>query len=368
LTTNAYDQLAEALGKLPNGFARTPSNVEVLILEKMYTESEASLASLLTEELEAADVIAKRAGLSVKETRHQLLGMVEKHLIWLDTCEFNIDYDYDKLVNMENPLFRLPPFLIGLLENHMDTHGDHEFVHLFEAYMADGGAAGIMKPSPAIHRVIPSQDTVKREWVLPYDDVKNILLNAKKFHVYDCTCRSIRDHVGRACDFPLQNCLYFSSIDHAHDDDPDYHEVTREDALKILNESETLGLVHTVSNVMKGIGYLCNCCGCCCTILRGINEWGIENSVAAANYYSVIDDDGCTQCGMCAERCQVNAIIDDNESVPVIDLSKCIGCGLCVSGCPVESVSLVRKPEADIIHPPEDFREWELLRKGSFNE
>lgn len=364
MSTNAYERLAEALSKLPNGFTRTESNVEKAMLGKMYTEKEADLASFLTENLEQADVVASRAGLSVKDTRHRLMEMVEKHLVWLDSCEFSIDYDYEKLTNSDNPRFRLPPFLIGLLENHIDTHDDHEFVHLFEAYMADGGAADIMKPSPAIHRVIPSQGTVKREWIMPYDDVKNILLNAKKFHVYDCTCRTIRDRVGRECDFPLQNCLYFSSVDHAHDDDPDYHEVTREDALKILKEAEEVGLVHTVSNAMKGVGYLCNCCGCCCTILRGINEWGIENSVAAANYYSVIDLETCTQCGICTERCQVNAILDDNASSPVVELSKCIGCGICVTGCPVEAIKLIRKPEAYIVNPPEDFKSWERERKS----
>ncbi|MCF8070191.1 MAG: 4Fe-4S binding protein [Desulfobacterales bacterium] len=364
MSSNVYERLADALGRLPNGFARTPSNVECVMLELMYTEEEAALASLMTEHLESADIIAERAGLSARKVRLQLINMAKKHLVWLDTCEFSIDYDHEKLINSENPLFRLPPFIIGLLENYMDVHGDHEFVHLFEAYMADGGAVGIMKPSPSIHRVIPSQDTVKREWVLPYDDVKNILLKANTFHIYDCTCRSIKDRVGRKCDFPVQNCLYFSSIDHAHDDDPDYCKVSREDALKILNEAETLGLVHTVSNVMKGVGYICNCCGCCCTILRGINEWGIENSVAAANYYSVIDGEVCTQCGICVDRCQVNAISDDKVSVPLVDLKKCIGCGLCVSGCPVEAVKLIRKPEDDIIHPPEDFKNWESARKA----
>ena len=72
--------------------------------------------------------------------------------------------------------------------------------------------------------------------------------------------------------------------------------------------TEQVGLVHTVSNVTEGVGYVCNCCGCCCGILRGITEWGIADSVAYANYYAVIEPEFCADCGTCIERCQVGAI------------------------------------------------------------
>ena len=84
--------------------------------------------------------------------------------------------------------------------------------------------------------------------------------------------------------------------------------LSQAEALTLLDRSEEIGLVHTVSNVMKGIGYVCNCCGCCCGILRGINDWGIENSVAHANDYAVIDPETCSACGSCVDRCQVHAI------------------------------------------------------------
>ena len=72
-------------------------------------------------------------------------------------------------------------------------------------------------------------------------------------------------------------------------------DISQADALAILEKSEEVGLVHTVSNVMQGVGYVCNCCGCCCGILRGITEWGIERSVAYANYYAVIDPAFCAE-------------------------------------------------------------------------
>jgi hypothetical protein len=35
---------------------------------------------------------------------------------------------------------------------------------------------------------------------------------------------------------------------------------------------------------------------------------------------------------------------------------------LCVSGCPNDAARLVRKPEAEIVHPPQTFAEWEHQR------
>jgi ferredoxin len=112
---------------------------------------------------------------------------------------------------------------------------------------------------------------------------------------------------------------------------------------------------------MKGIGYVCNCCGCCCGILRGINEWGIENSVAHSNYYAVIDPNECVGCGTCRKRCQVHAISEQN-SVSVVDVERCIGCGLCATGCPNGAAKLERKPENKIVNPPTNFTAWEHER------
>lgn len=343
LDNNAYEQLAEALNKLPNGFPRTPSNVEIRILKKIFSYEEASLASQLTGSMEPVKTIAKRAGLSAEETEAMLVKMAKRGLLWNDKVD-------------EKPVFRLAPFIVGIYESQLESM-DHELAHLVEEYLANGGAVGIMKPQPALHRVIPAQKAVKTEWILPYDDVTAILQNCETFRLNDCICRVQQDHIGRRCDFPLRTCLSFSSIKRPPNED----DISKEEALAFLDKAEEMGLVHTVSNVMKGIGYVCNCCGCCCGILRGITDWGIEKSVAYANYYAVIDADECVGCGICRKRCQVHAI-SEKDGVSVVNQEKCIGYGLCVTGCPNGAAKLQKKLDSQIVNPPIDFEAWEHER------
>jgi ferredoxin len=348
MTDDIYDQLANALDKLPNGFPRTPSNVEIPILKRIFSLAEAELAAQLRGEMDPIEVIAERFGLPVGEAMTRLINMARRGLVW-----------YEKRAGKH--CFRLAPFVVGMYESQLESL-DHELAHLVEQYMADGGAVGIMKPQPAIHRVVPAQGAVKSEWILPYDDVRAILMASKKFQVRDCICRKQRAYVGHPCKLPERICLSFSSMESA----PSPNDISQAVALALLDKAEEVGLVHTVSNVMKGVGYICNCCSCCCAILRGITEYGIENSVARAGYYAVIDPDECLGCGTCIERCQVRAI-SDQDGVSVVDRERCIGCGLCVTGCPNDVARLQRRPEAEIIQPPVDFAAWEherLVNRG----
>ena len=344
MTTDVFELLAGALDRLPNGFPRTPSGVEIQILKKIFSPEEAALASQLSGTPETLDEISARLRLPAGEARKALFKLARRGMVWLDT-------------RGKKPRFRLAPFVVGFYEEQFELM-DHDLAHLVELYMAGGGAAGIMKPQPALNRVVPAQRAVKTEWVLPYDDVRAILLSAKSFQVRDCICRLQQDQLGsRECDFPLNVCLYFSERESGAV--PGH--ISQEEALALLARTEEVGLVHTVSNVMKGVGFVCNCCGCCCGILRGITDWGIENSVASANYFAVIDPETCAGCGDCIQRCQVHAI-SEGDGISVVDRARCIGCGLCVTGCPNDVARLERKPEGEIIHPPADFAAWEHER------
>ncbi len=343
MNEDVYERLAEALDRLPNGFPRTPSHIEIALLHKIFSPEEAALASRLSGEMEPLGALAERFGLPAKETREKLIKMARRGLVWFERV--------DGVAR-----FRLAPFIVGIYEAQADVL-DHELAHLVEEYMIQGGAAGIMGPQPALQRVIPARGAMKSEWILPYDDVRAILLAAKSFHIGDCICRLQRAQMDHPCSYPTEVCLSFSSAERAFGPGS----ASQEEALALLDRVEELGLVHTVSNVAKGVGYVCNCCGCCCGILRGITAFGVRGSVAHANYYAVIPPEECLGCGTCIGRCQV-AALSEQDGITVVDRERCIGCGLCVTGCPHQVAALQRKPEAEIVHPPADFAAWERER------
>ncbi|MDI6885529.1 MAG: 4Fe-4S binding protein [archaeon] len=49
----------------------------------------------------------------------------------------------------------------------------------------------------------------------------------------------------------------------------------------------------------------------------------------------VIDEDKCTECGLCEDKCRFDAI-HDYEINPIL----CEGCGVCVISCPEEAIRL----------------------------
>ncbi len=344
MTTNpVYDRLASALDRLPNGFPRTKSRVELRILEKIFSPEEAAIASRLSGRWEPVEEIAARLGLPAEEATQKLFKMIRRGMVWFDKPD-------------GQALFRLAPFIVGIYEAQVELM-DHGLAHLVEDYFAQGGAAGIMQPQPALHRVVPAQAALKSEQIMPYDDVRTVLLAAKSFSLRDCICRLQQDHMDRRCDFPLATCLSFSDRERPFREG----DMSQAEALALLDWCEEAGLVHTVSNVMQGLGYVCNCCGCCCGILRGINDFGIEKSVAYANYYAVIDPELCSNCGTCRERCPVNAVVE-GDGFSLVVRERCIGCGLCVTGCPNEVARLESRPGAEIVLPPVDYGAWEEAR------
>ena len=164
------------------------------------------------------------------------------------------------------------------------------------------------------------------------------------------------------CYRPMEVCLavapipgYFEGIS----DRPSGRTVTKEEAYKLLKDAEDQALVHLTSNFQGGHFFICNCCECCCGVLRGINKLGIPAwTVVNSPYYAVVDPDECIECGTCYDdRCQVGAIEEGDSAFQIIK-EKCIGCALCISTCTGEAISLVRKKEEEIDVPPLDEADW----------
>ena len=92
-------------------------------------------------------------------------------------------------------------------------------------------------------------------------------------------------------------------------------------------------------------------------MLRSLKKQPNPAEAVQSNYYARVDEELCTGCETCVDRCQMEAI-DVIDAISTIALNRCIGCGLCVSTCPEEAISLKRKQEKDCVTPPKDEHEW----------
>ena len=120
---------------------------------------------------------------------------------------------------------------------------------------------------------------------------------------------------------------------------------TKEEALAHLARAAEAGLIHQSYNLESNNHFICNCCTCCCGLLRGALEFDAPHMILKSNYCAHIDADLCTSCGICAdERCHLNAIIE-GESFYSVNPELCIGCGVCVGTCPAEAITLQAEVE-----------------------
>ena len=344
-----YQKLATVLDTLPNGFPSTEDGVEIRLLKKIFSPEEADLFCDLKLTFETPEQIAQRTGRPVAVLEDQLDTMMKRGQI------FGIDMGGIKI-------YKMLPWAFGIYEFQL-PHMDRELAELCEQYGETYGRQ-FFANGPQLMQVIPIESEIKTEQqALPYERVSNIIENSQSFMYFDCICKKEKGLLDNPCSKPVDVCTAFAPVPGVFDNHPYGKTMTKQEAYQLLNRAEEAGLVHLTWNMKSGHYFICNCCGCCCGVLRSINELGIDASkVINSYYYAQIDPDTCVFCGTCAdERCQVNAIREGDDAYEVV-AEKCIGCGLCITTCPSEAISLVRKSEEKIETPPEDEMDWYVKR------
>lgn len=349
MADDIYRKLAKVLDTLPNGFPATESGIEIKLLKKVFTPEEAEFFCDLRLKLETVDQIAERTGRPIEGLEEKLTAM------WRRGEIFGVDLGGTKL-------FKMIPWVLGIYEYQVKRM-DREFAELNEAYFPYFGKQ-FFENEPQYMQVVPiGQSITSEHQALPYEQVANIIESGQSFAVADCICKKEKSLLDQRCDKPMEVCLAIAPIPNVLDDFTHWGSpITKEDAYEILKISEEAGLVHLTHNVQTGHFFICNCCGCCCGILRGINELGATHAINS-RFYAQIDPESCIACGTCyEERCQVNAIEEGEDAYQVIQ-EKCIGCGLCVTTCPTESIKLIAKKAEEYALPPNDEKDW-LAERG----
>lgn len=333
MSDTAYLKLREFLDRFPLGFPRTDSEVEIRILKRLFTEEEAQLACDLRPFPEETAHIAGRLGVPEEVLRERLESMARKGLIF-------------RIRREGKTYFNAAPFMIGLYEYSVRKI-DREMAQLFKeyyeaAYLDEMGASDV----PGF-KVIPVEERIEPGTILlPFQKIKESIRAARKIAVAECICRKEARLLGEGCDHPLETCLSFGVAAEYYIENGMGREVTPDEAIKILQDADSSGLVHAGVNA-KHLSNICNCCPCCCASMKGITKRGHDkHKYLNAIFEAVIDQDVCISCESCIDRCPVGAITS-TEGMRV-DRQRCLGCGLCAGVCPSEAISLrVREDRED---------------------
>jgi Na+-translocating ferredoxin:NAD+ oxidoreductase subunit B len=340
MTRDPYQLLAERLDQIPNGFPATASGAEIRLLQKLFSPEEAALAVHMRLTPEAATAIAARTGENEKAVLPRLKEMYRKGLIRMARAGRELQ-------------FGLLPFVVGFYEEQL-ARMDADMADLFERYFQEMRGAGM----PKVQRVIPVEEAVPSEiMVYPHERVTELIESAKAWGVRDCICRTQQKLIGKGCDRPIGNCVCFAPVSGVFDHGTVTRAVSKEEALRILRDAEAEGLVHTVANHKDGHFYICNCCPCCCGVLRSVTEFEAPAAAIRSAFRMSVIEAQCAGCEDCLGRCPTGALAM-LDGICAVDPRRCIGCGLCASACQTGALQLVRLSAEEQSPLAENMDEW----------
>lgn len=312
----------------------------VKLYAKIMREDDALTAVNLTSQPESARSFAERLGKPVEEIALVLERLANNGVVFV-VCQ-------------EEPLYCLHPIVPGTIEFLVkDGMMDAEVAYLSDQYYSELARYSYPKAPKGVSRILPVQEAIEAQsQSLSYEQVEKYIDAAENIAAMDCDCRRIKTVLGQGCDHPIEGmCLWLGP--HA-----DYYvrggaakRITKEEARAVLRKAEESGLVHETYIPTEGAINICNCCGCCCPILK-------HRGFLRSNYIAQVNTDNCTECGECVEPCQFNALAlgDDSVDYVLLNEKECIGCGVCTVHCDFDAIELV--PREEKIYPPKDMNEF----------
>ncbi|MBY8994619.1 MAG: 4Fe-4S binding protein, partial [Candidatus Heimdallarchaeota archaeon] len=191
--------------------------------------------------------------------------------------------------------------------------------------------------------------------ILDYERATKVIETAECITVGTCYCRHKMEHKGKACDQPQDVCLTFNGAAKSLSKHGIAKEISKEEAMKILNRVVELGLVQIGDNVRNEVAWICNCCGCCCEAILAYKRLGYNPGIYS-NFKPEMITENCNGCGVCVKKCPIDAIEvlieESGKKYSVVDYSRCFGCGVCTRSCKREAIQMIRRE--DLMHTPED--------------
>lgn len=349
LTTsgNEYNILQQRLHQKVQDNPCSPTLMKILQL--LFSPADAALAGKLPHKLTPVSTLAKSLKIPLAELNGKLTEMAHRGLV------FDMECNGRRYVT-------LPPVVIGLFEFvFMRARPDlpqAELAQLFEVYFTENDGAfakSISGGQTQLARTFVMEETLPeadQAEILDWERATQIVASATAIGVGMCQCHHIAQHLGRACNKPPEVCLSFNYAAASMVKNGLTRAITKDEAMRILEKSKEANLIQIGDNFQRQVSFICNCCGCCCEMLRGLKTYNLNKGVASSNWLMAINDAKCKGCGECVKVCPVAAIsLESREAegkkqkLAVRKAEVCLGCGLCTKICKSGGATMQARPQ-----------------------
>jgi len=356
-----YEDLRAAIQMRGGSMPAIKSPEFFALIDYLFSPEEADLAVVMPLMPASVEDIAVKASRDAAGVRSHLETMADKGLVYT--------FDKDSV-----RFYSLLPLLPGIFEMQFLSGDVSEraikLAHLFEDYfkaLDRYTSSTTQTPIPfPVARVISVEKEIQAAYEIhPYDKVSEYIDKAEYIAVGTCYCRHHGELLGRPCAKPKDVCMGFGPDARYMAERKFGRLVSKDEARAILRRTEEAGLVHCSSNMSKYVQFVCNCCPCHCGILQSMKKFNMKGSAAVSGFITSFDADSCIACGDCLERCPMEALTMEDDSLS-FDEKKCIGCGLCSSACATGSLKLVARENAPV--PPRDWRQLNASLLSSVSE
>lgn len=332
---SGYQNLVDRYNKFPQGAPDSETLFE--ILRVLFEEEEAELVSLLPIKPFNVKMAAKIWRKNEEETFEILEDLASKALL----LDMNDKHEQKYVV---------PPPMIGFFEFTLMRTGGHfdqkllsELFHEYLENQEDFMRALLNLKTP-IGRILVNEETVKEEdmaYVLDYEKATEIIKRAESVGVSRCYCRHKAEHLGENCDAPQEVCLSINGLSHSLSKHGYARYISKDEALEILELSYDHNLIQFAENCQNDVGFICNCCSCCCMALKGAKKMGVPQALSSSNFIAVMNDK-CVSCKQCMSVCPVGCFTIEEGKV-VFDDALCLGCGVCTRVCKLNALEMAKR-------------------------
>ncbi|OGN95851.1 MAG: hypothetical protein A2Z77_00370 [Chloroflexi bacterium RBG_13_51_36] len=329
------DAYAVLAGKL--GYPESERLKKLLrrLMDKEEAEIVASLPCPVAE-------LAQKLGKKEEKVNEIQRGLFEKGVIFMTSKGYQFARDIFQLHDATACDVRLDKVwgrgLLDLWEDFLQTEWYADWAKIVQTWKMP------------VWRVVPARKAIlKGTQLLPSEDVEAIIDKAAKLALANCSCRRI----AQRCDSPAEVCLQVNRGAEYAITRGTGKELTKDEAMKIMDVAEEAGLIHSVYNNSGVPNVICNCCADCCVFYYPLARRGVlDKGVARSRFQAEVDKATCTGCQTCVERCPFEAlemvkIPGEKKLKAQVNSDKCFGCGVCVVGCESEAIQLIE------IRPPE---------------